>query len=168
MGKTTFTLENNGKTLVSERTFNAPKDRVWEAYTNPDQLAKWWGPRGWKTEIRHMEFEDGGYWHYGMRCNDPEQREWYGKTSWGRGTFRIIRPRDAFEYSDDFCDEHGSVNQEMPVSYTRMTFEEKNGATTVTARSEYETPAELSQLLDMGMETGFAETWDRLAELVER
>lgn len=166
MNRTTFTVANDKRTLVVERTFNVPKGRVWEAYSNPELLAKWWGPTGWTTQIKHMDFSDGGYWHYGMKCMDPEQIEWYGKTSWGKGTFKNITPTDSFEYTDVFCDENGTPIPGMPVAHTRMTLAETGGATTVTFETEYETPEALARVLEMGMKEGFTQTLDRLEEIL--
>lgn len=168
MNKTVFTVASDRKTLIVERRFNARKSKVWDAYTRPELVAKWWGPRGWETEIKHMDFSDGGYWHYGMRCLDPEQGEWYGKTTWGKATFENIKPQDSFEYTDEFCDENGVVTPGMPTSRTVLILKEENGVTTVTGRTEYETPEALAQVLEMGMEEGFSQTWDRLEEFLAR
>lgn len=167
MGKTTFRVSEDKRTLIVERKFNAPQTKVWEAYSNPNLLSKWWGPRGWETEIRHMDFSNGEYWHYGMKCTDSTQTDWYGKTSWGKATFNNILPKDSFEYVDEFCDENGVVTPEMPVSRTTVTLSESDGGTRVTSATTYDAPESLAQVLEMGMEEGFAQTWQRLAEFVE-
>lgn len=164
MNKTIFTVDSDRKTLIVKRAFNATRSKVWEAFTNPELLKKWWGPRGWETEIKHMDFSDGGYWHYGMKCKDPAQKEWYGNTSWGKATYKDIRPQDSFEYTDVFCDANGRTTPGMPVSHTILTFAEAGGVTTVTSKTEYETPEALAQVLEMGMEEGLSQTWDRLEE----
>ena len=167
MEKTTFTVSDDKKTLIVERTFNAPKSTVWRAYSDPEMLARWWGPRGWQTEIKHMDFSNGGYWHFGMKCVDPAQEEWYGKTSWGRASFSNIQPQDSFEYVDQFCDENGVVAPGMPVAKATLTLTEVGGGTKVTIVTEYDSAETLKQVLEMGMEEGFAETWQKLAEFLE-
>ncbi len=167
MNTTTFTIGEDKKTLIVQRTFNAPKTKVWAAYAQPELLARWWGPRGWETRIVHMDFTVGGYWHYGMTCVDPEQPDWFGKTSWGKAKYVAIDPEDSFEYVDYFSDEAGAINEEMPAAPTTITLSEANGATTVVSTTVYATPEELKQLLEMGMEEGFAQTWDRFAEFLE-
>src|ERR1043165_2191155 len=109
MGETKFTIQDDKKTLVVERTFKAPRSKVWAAWTTPELFTQWWGPRGWTTEVKHMEFKDGGYNHYGMKCVDPEQKDWYGKYSWGKSTYSNIDAENSFDYTDEFCDEHGNV-----------------------------------------------------------
>lgn len=166
MNKTLFTIADDRKTLIVERTFNAPRNKVWEAFTNPELLAKWWGPRGWETEIKHMDFSDGGHWHYGMKCTDPAQEDWYGKTSWGKSIYKNITPQDSFEYTDMFCDENGTTTPGMPVSHTKLTFKDDGGATILTSKTEYETPEALAQVIEMGMEEGLSQTWDRLDQFL--
>ena len=168
MSKTTFTVGEDKRTLTAERTFAAPQTKLWQAFADPAKLARWWGPRGWETEIKHMDFQKGGYWHYGMKCVDPAQGDWFGKVSWGKGTFGTVHPQDLFEYVDAFCDEHGVVTPGMPVATTTMRFAEKAGATKVTSTTVYPTAEALSQVLNMGMEQGFSETWDRLDEFVTK
>ncbi len=166
MSKTTFTVADDKKTLTVERTFDAPKEKVWAAYTKADLLQRWWGPRGWKTTIKHMEFVDGGYWHYGMTCEDKSQGDWFGKTSWGKAHFANITPQNSFEYTDAFCDENGDPIPDMPVSRTLLTMSEVDGKTRIVIRTEYDTPEALAQVLAMGMEQGLTETLDNLENVL--
>lgn len=167
MSKMRFAVGTDKRTLTVRRTFSAPKSKVWQAFANPALLAQWWGPRGWETEIKHMDFSDGGYWHYGMRCTDIEQSDWYGKASWGRATYKNITPQESFEYTDAFCDENGKIAGDMPVARTIVELTESEGATTVTSTTVYETTEALAQVLEMGMREGLTQTWDKLEELVE-
>lgn len=56
----------DNRTVVLERTFDAPVALVWEAWTQPDHIAKWWGPQGMKTTIEEHDFKVGGVWKYSM------------------------------------------------------------------------------------------------------
>ena len=60
-------------TLTITRTFNAPRKLVWEAWTQPEHIAKWWGPRGMKTKIRKHDFRVGGEWEYTMTMPDGNE-----------------------------------------------------------------------------------------------
>jgi uncharacterized protein YndB with AHSA1/START domain len=164
MSETTFRVAEDGKTLVVERTFDAPKSRVWKAYSTRELLERWWGPRGWETLIKHLAFEDGGTWHYGMKCVDESQGEWFGKTSWGMFTYANIRPEDSFEYTDVFCDEEGDPTPGMPSSQTLVRLVERDGKTTVTTTTRYDSEEALSQVLEMGMKEGLTQTLDKLDE----
>jgi uncharacterized protein YndB with AHSA1/START domain len=168
MSKTKFTVAEDKRTLIVERTFDATKDRVWEAYSNPDILRRWWGPTGWETEIKHMEFKEGGYWHYGMTCMDKTQTDWFGKTSWGKGIFGKITPKDSFEYTDIFCDENGDPTPDMPASRTVLTLTERDGRTTLVTRTEYATAEALEMVLAMGMQEGYSQTMDNLDAILSQ
>lgn len=54
------------RTVTIERVFNAPIDLVWEAWTNPEHIIKWWNPKGSETIIEMHEFKVGGAWKYSM------------------------------------------------------------------------------------------------------
>jgi uncharacterized protein YndB with AHSA1/START domain len=147
--------------LIVERVFDAPRERVWKAWTDPDQLASWWGPRGWQTTNYRFELRPGGVWHYCMRGPN-------GMESWGRGTFREIVEPERISYVDEFSNPEGAINEDLPGGLIIVnTFEDLGGGKTrVTSRTEFKNEDQLKALIDMGMLQGLAETWDRLAELV--
>lgn len=153
-------------TLTLERTFDAPRQKVWDAFTKPELFIQWWGPQGWTTEVKEFDFSEGGVNHYGMKCVDKEQGEWYGKYSWGKMVYSNIRPIEGFENVDYFVDENAVVQENMPASKTAMAFTEVDGQTKIVSVTEYTTPEALKTVLDMGMLEGIAQTWDRLEELV--
>jgi len=161
-------LSDDKKTLHISRTFQAAKSRVWEAYTNPELLAQWWGPVGWETEIKHMDFSVGGYWHYCMRCVDKAQGDYYGMESWGKGTFTAIAPKDRFSYDDEFCTATAEPVPGMPVSHSTVLLKENAGSTLMSCTTTYDTPEALQQVLEMGMEEGFNQTLDNLEKLLAR
>lgn len=166
MSETKFTVAEDKRTLIVERTFPASRDRVWDAYSNPELLARWWGPKGWETEIRHMDFSVGGYWHYCMRCVDRNQGDFYGMESWGKGTYTAISPRYSLSYDDEFCNEAAEPNPDMPVSHTTLELRDVDGHTQLISTTRYDTPEALAQVLEMGMEEGFRQTLDNLEALL--
>jgi uncharacterized protein YndB with AHSA1/START domain len=167
MDKTNFSIKDDKKTLVVERVFPAGRSKVWAAWTTPELFAKWWGPRGWQTEVKHMEFKDGGYLLYGMKCVDPDQKEWYGKTSWGKSTYSNIDAENSYNYTDEFCDENGEVTAGMPVMNIHMEFREEDGKTHVVSTSVFDKQEDLEQVIAMGMKEGLVQTWDRLEEMLQ-
>ncbi|UII79161.1 SRPBCC domain-containing protein [Flagellimonas sp. CMM7] len=66
---------NNPKnrTLTLERTFEAPIALVWEAWTQPEHVAQWWGPKGMETKVLEHDFKVGGNWKYAMRMPDGNE-----------------------------------------------------------------------------------------------
>lgn len=83
------------RTLTIKRTFDAPRKLVWEAWTKPEHIANWWGPRGMKTNIKRHDFRVGGEWEYTMPMPDGNEFVSYGKYS------RIDIP-ELIETSADF------------------------------------------------------------------
>ncbi|MFN8016049.1 MAG: SRPBCC domain-containing protein [Acidimicrobiia bacterium] len=166
MSETKFTVLDDKTTLVVERVFPASRERVWKAWTTPEVFVQWWGPKGWVTQVKKMDFKEGGQLHYGMKCEDPEQTDWYGKTSWGLSTYNEINPQDSFKYIDEFCDENAVVAPNMPAMDISMEFVKQDGSTKVISTSIFSSPAELEQVIEMGMQEGLTQTWDRLEEIL--
>lgn len=166
MSETLFIIGEDKKTLTVERTYNAPKSLVWKAYSTKEMLLKWWGPRGWDTIIKRLEFKNGGTWHYGMKCVDESMGEWFGMTSWGMFTFQNIHPEDLFEYVDVFCDEDANINPDFPSSHSVIEFSEQDGKTTVKTITTYAREEDLTQVIEMGMKEGLTQTLDKLEEVL--
>lgn len=167
MGNTKVTKDLEKRELVIERVFDAPRERVWSAYTDPEKLAKWWGPRGWETTIKEFNFRPGGVWHYCMKCVDKNQGEYYGQESWGKALYKEIDEPDSFVYIDYFSDAEGTQNESMPVATITMTFIVDGDKTKLISRGVYESEPALQQVIAMGIEQGIGETLDRLEEFVQ-
>jgi uncharacterized protein YndB with AHSA1/START domain len=163
MSETNIAKDRASRTLIMDRTFAAPKERVWRAWTT-DEINKWWGPRGWETTTKHQEVKTGGYWHYCMKCVDESQGEWFGQESCGKAVFEEVDEPNKFVYKDYFLDDDGKVKEGMPVMTITMEFIEENGQTRVVSTGVFETEADYDTVMGMGVEQGAAETWDRLAE----
>ena len=159
----TSRVENN-KELVLERTFNAPRALVFEAFTTAEHLRQWWGPRGWEITHCTVDLRPGGKWHYCMKCMDRNQGDFYGMESWGLGIYDEIVAPERLVYTDYFSDAGGAINTEMPTTQAVLTFEDLGDSTRVISRSVYGTEEALKTVMDMGMLQGITQTWDRLAE----
>lgn len=142
------------------RTFNAPRDLVWQAFTDCEHLQHWWGPQGWTLPVCKLDLREGGTWHYCMKGTMEDGSE---MESWGLATYREIIAPERLVYSDAFSDAEGNVNEALPQMTTIITFEEVDGGTRVTDVARYDTVEALQTVLDMGMEAGINQTWDRLA-----
>ena len=153
-----------GNTLTLEREFDAPRDVVFEAFTDCKHLEHWWGPRGWGLPVCKMDFREGGTWLYCMKCVDENQSEFFGMESWGKMVFGSIDAPNSFTYTDYFSDADGNVNPDLPPTEAVNEFIDLGGRTKVVSRSTYATPEGLKTVLDMGMLEGVKQTWDRLEE----
>lgn len=166
MDKTNVTKDLENKTLIIERTFDAPKEKLWKAYANKEWFEEWWGPEGWETTTKAFEFEPGGTIHYGMKCIDENQGEWFGKESWGLMNIETVEEYRSFTATDHFSDADGILNEEMPAQKFEVEFVEENGKTKLVSRSICNTAEELEQLVEMGMVEGFASQLNKLEVLL--
>lgn len=150
---TTFTTPSDREARM-ERVFDAPRDRVFKAYTDPKLIPLWWGPRRYTTVVDKMDVRPGGVWRYINRGADGTEFAF-------KGEYReIVRPErlvSTFEFEG------------MPghIVVDTATFEEKGGKTRVTVVSRFESVEDRDGMLQSGMEEGAAESWDRLEELLK-
>jgi uncharacterized protein YndB with AHSA1/START domain len=155
-----------GRAFVFTRTFEAPRDLVFRAWTEREHLARWWGPKGMEVRVLHADVRPGGTFHYSM--------EQGGRLMWGRFAYREIVPPERLVYVNSFADAEGNV---APMPYFdgfpaeilhTVTFEEADGRTTITlhAMPLNATAAEQASFegLFTSMEGGFGGTFDQLAE----
>ncbi len=122
------------KPFVITRTFNAPREVVFDCFTKPDEMKKWWGPKGFTVIISKMDLRVGGTYHYGM--NGPD-----GTPMWGKFVYReIVRP-ERIVFVNSFSDENGGVTRhpmalDWPLEMlTTFTFEDVGGKTKFTTTS---------------------------------
>jgi uncharacterized protein YndB with AHSA1/START domain len=149
------TTENE---LTYTRMFDAPPTLVFEAFSSCEHLRHWWGPRMWPMAECSVDFVVGGMWHYCLR--GPNE----GDESWGKAIYQEINGPKSLVYRDYFCDKDGNTDPNMPSTLVTYTFIARDGQTQLTGQAEYEDPADLQQVLEMGMLEGMAETLDRLDE----
>lgn len=116
--------------FVISRTVEASLDRVWEAWTEPEQMAAWWGPKGFKVDVKKLDLKPGGLFHYVMHSQ--------GQEMWGRMLFREVVPKTRLVFINSFSDPDGGVTRhplaaDWPLlMHTTIDFSGENGKTTVT------------------------------------
>lgn len=99
----TETLEpTTAQDLHIVRDFNAPRQLVWDAWTKPEHMKKWWGPKSFTAPVVNIDLRVGGKYHSCMRGPD-------GKDYWSTGTYKEISPIDRLVMTDSFADEQGNV-----------------------------------------------------------
>ena len=158
--KVTKDLEN--KTLTLTRDFDGSIDKVWRAFADKETFEKWWGPEGWETTTTEFDFTPGGRVHYGMKCVDEDQGEWFGQSSWGMMLIDSVDAPNRFTYRDYFSDESGTLNQDMPTLSVTNQCVEENGKTKFTSVSQAESADQIEELLKMGMVEGFTSQLSKL------
>ena len=102
------------KGIVITRIFDAGRERVWRAWTNPIEFMSWWGPKGFTSPAASIEFRVGGWYLNCMRGPGPDG---VVKDYWSTGEYREIVPLEKIVYSDSFADEKGNP---VPASYYGM------------------------------------------------
>jgi uncharacterized protein YndB with AHSA1/START domain len=137
------------------RVFNAPRELVFQAHTDPQHTPHWWGQRGSTTIVDVMDVRPGGAWRFVQR--DPE-----GNECGFRGECREVVPPERLVYTFEFEGMAGHIVVDT------ITFDEHDGKTTVSATSLFSSVEDRDGMLESGMESGANESWDRLAELLER
>ena len=86
--------------LVIERVFDAPRELVWKAWTDPEQVMRWWGPKGYTSPAAEIDFRVGGKYLFAMRS--PEFQE--GRDLWSTGVYREIVPLERLVCTNSFAD----------------------------------------------------------------
>ena len=141
--------------IATERVFDAPRDRVFAAYTDPGLIPEWWGPRGTTTIVDQMEVRPGGKWRFVHRDED-------GNETGFRGTYREISPPERIVQTFEWEGMPGHVLVETAI------FEDLGEQTRVKTTSLFHTPEERDGMLASGMEAGLTETHERLDELLAK
>ena len=154
-----FTMDKDNLKIKVERSFDAPLDLVWSAWTEAEILDQWWAPKPWKAETKSMDFSEGGRWLYAMV--GPE-----GQKHWDVKDFKVIVPRKNFSYRSAFCDENGNVNPATTGSTWVNSFVETQGTTLVTNEIFGDSLAHLEGHLKNGFKEGFTAGLDQLEALL--
>lgn len=152
-GRTILAAVPGEATVTMARVFDAPRERLYRAITDPGLIVQWWAPRRYAISVDRLELRPGGIWRY-LNRDDA------GNTAAFHGVFHEISPGrivNTFEYEG------------MPghALLGIMTLEERDGRTLLIARSVFESVGDRDGMLVTGMQEGGPETMDRLAELVE-
>ena len=138
-----------------ERLFDAPRERVFGVYIDPELVPEWWGPRDSTTTVDVMEPKTGGSWRFVATGSDGSETAF-------RGTYREITPHERVVQPFEWEGRPGHVSVET------AEFEDDGEQTRVVTTSVFHTTEERDGMLGSGMEKGMNETYQRLDELLER
>jgi len=154
-----FNVQKEACTITVERSFKAPLDPVWAAWTEADILCQWWAPKPYQCVIKSLDFREGGRWLNYMQ--GPE-----GDRHWCYFDYEAVRPKTYFSGSDAFCDEHGVANSIKPKVSWEATFSEGKDQTMVRMVLHFDSPEDLDQIVAMGFREGFTMGLDQLDTLL--
>lgn len=156
--------------LTIIREFNAPRGQVWKAWTDPEAVKQWWGPKNFTTPVSKIDLRAGGSYLYCMRGAGPDG---VVRDYWGTGIYREIVPLEKIVCTDSFADEKGNV---VPASFYGMegdwplellvtvTFQEHEGRTTMTLLHAGIPAGQMREMT----QAGWNESFDKLIDLLAK
>ena len=154
-----FIVQKEARSITVERSFNAPLDPVWAAWTEADILCQWWAPKPYVCVIKSLDFREGGRWLYYMQ--GPQ-----GDRHWCFFDYETVRPKSFYSGKDGFCDEHGTANAAMPGTVWENHFSEQGGSTLVRAILHFDSMEALERIIQMGFKEGFTMGLEQLDGLL--
>ncbi len=156
--QTTILAEPGQQEILITREFDAPRELVFKAFTDPNLLPQWWGPRNLSTEVDTMDVRPGGQWRFLNRDAEGNEYAFHGVYHEILAPERII---DTFEFEG--LPETGHVTLET-IKLEKL----PGGRTKLIAQSVFQSVADRDGMLQSGMEEGVNDTYDRLAELLKK
>ena len=141
--------------VLTSREFDAPRELVFRAFTEPDLLVQWLGPRKYTMTIDRFDLRDGGTWRY-VHADDAGNE-------WGfHGVFHGEASLDGIVQTFEFEGAPGHVSMDT------VTFEESGGKTTVRTNSVFQSVEARDAMVDSGMASGMSEGYERLEDLLAK
>lgn len=154
--ETVVTLPSDTEVHV-ERIFDAPRDLVWDCYTDEALVADWLGPRRLKMRIEKWDFRVGGEWHYFHIDEGGNEYEFFGE-------FREIEQPSKVVQTFNFV-----MEPQPPASTDSVEFVElDDGRTRLIANTTFESKEQRDGMVQSGMEKGMTESFERLEEILDR
>ena len=156
--QTKIIAEPGKQEILITREFDAPRELVFKAFTDPQLVTQWWGPRYLSTEVDKMDVRPGGQWRFINRDAQGNEYAFHGVYHEVLAPQRVI---DTFEFEG--LPETGHVTLE-----TVRLEELPGGRTRLITQSVFQSVADRDGMLQSGMQEGANDTYDRLAELLTK
>jgi uncharacterized protein YndB with AHSA1/START domain len=148
-------VKNKSNEIKIIRVYDAPVKAVWDAWTDPEQVAQWWGPRGFTITTHSKDLRVGGHWNYTM--HGPDGVDYPNKTKY----FEV-------EKHSKLVYDHGGNDEQAPLFRVTVLFSESKGKTTLDMTMTLPTPEAAEETRKFIKKAGGNATWDRLAEYLEK
>jgi uncharacterized protein YndB with AHSA1/START domain len=151
-------LEQDPRSIIATRVYDAPRELVWTAWTDPAHLAQWWGPDGFSTTTSAYDLRQGGVWRFVM--HGPDGRDYQNRITFDE----IVKP-ERIRYR------HGGGEEVEPVQFrTTVTFEDLGGnRTRLTLHAVFPSAAERERVIkEYGADKGAVQTLARLADYLTK
>jgi len=146
---------NESNELKISRLYDAPVQAVWDAWTDPEQVARWWGPRGFTLTTHSKDLRPGGTWIFTM--HGPDGTDYPNAIS-----YLEVREREALLY------DHGASEGNPPMFRVSVFFKASGNKTAMEMTMTLPTPEAAEETRKHVKRAGGESTWDRLAEYLEK
>ena len=157
---TTIESDAEALTLTVVGDYPVPVERLWDAYADPRQLERFWGPEQWPATFTRHDMAPGGRSSYYMTGPD-------GNRSRGWWRFLDVEPGRRFEVEDGFADDEGRPNDDMPTMRMVFTFEPTATGSRMTSVTHFPSIEAMRQLAEMGMEEGLRSALGQLDAVLD-
>jgi len=157
----------SGSTLIIERTFDAPRQLVWDVWTKPEHCMKWWGARVVTCPVAKIDFRVGGKYHLCMNCPMPDGSV---VEVWSTGYYKEINPIEKIVCTDSFADAEGNIVsgehygvEDFPMEVeVVIQFDDLGGKTRMILHHH-----SLPDSMKSDCEVGWNESFDKMSELLD-
>jgi uncharacterized protein YndB with AHSA1/START domain len=156
---TSVTSDAAALTLTLIADYPVPVERLWEAYSDPRQIERFWGPEQWPATFTRHDMVAGGWSHYHMTGPD-------GSRSRGWWRFLAVDPLRRIEVEDGFADEHGQPNPAMPAMRMVFEFSATASGSRFTSVTTFPSLEAMEELVKMGMMEGLKSAMGQLDALL--
>src|SRR5262245_47892425 len=146
---------NKSNEIRITRVYDAPVQAVWDAWTNPHEVAQWWGPRGFTLTTHSKDLRSGGHWSYTM--HGPDGADYPNTTQYLE-----------VETCAKLVYDHGGHEDRPPLFRVTVRFSEVDGQTKMEMSMSLPTPEAAAETRKFIKRAGGDSTWDRLAEYLEK
>jgi uncharacterized protein YndB with AHSA1/START domain len=148
-------VKSKSNEIKITRVYDAPVETVWDAWTDPEQVAQWWGPRGFTLTTHSKDLRPGGHWAYTM--HGPDGTDYPNRTFY----FEV-------EKCKKLVYDHGANDDRPPMFRVTVLFSELGGKTKMDMTMALPTPEAAEEARKFIKKAGGDSTWDRLAEYLEK
>jgi uncharacterized protein YndB with AHSA1/START domain len=156
-GTARVTLPTDEQILIT-REFDAPRHLVWEAWTTPELVKRWWNAKRGEVTVAEIDLRVGGRWRYAMVTED-------GFEVGFRGEYREIVPNERLVSTEFFEGVPEGVSEEDATTLNTATFREQDGRTTLTILVQAPSKETRDAIVESGMEAGMQDALDLLEEV---
>ena len=157
---TAATITRTSDGLLVSRHFRAPRERVFTALSDADQLRQWWGPPSHPVVDCTVDFRPGGVWHYRLRGLTD------GLELWARSVYQQIVPPERISYLERSSDADGRVTDDRPAAFVTITLDPAETGTTLAIDIRYQSPLDRDRAIRSGVEGNLSLALDALDRLL--